>query len=80
MKDKKSIESSELYIIENLPNFDFNKNEIDTERSISKYCNELNTYLNNVTNITRDSSKELLFLITVRNSDFMYLLEKQKVP
>ena len=55
-------------------------NEIDTERSISKYCNELNTYLNNVTNITRDSSKELLFLITVRNSDFMYLLEKQKVP
>ncbi len=80
MKDKKSIESSELYIIENLPNFDFNNNEIDTEKLITKYCNELNTYLNNITNITRNSSKELLFLITLRNSNFMYLFEKQNVP
>jgi hypothetical protein len=80
MKAKKSFESSELYIIENLPNFDFNNNEIDTEKLITKYCNELNTYLNNITNITRNSSKELLFLITLRNSNFMYLFEKQNVP
>ncbi len=41
MKDKKSIESDELYIIENLPNFNFDNNEIDTEILITKYCNEL---------------------------------------
>ena len=70
LKDKKSIESGELYIIENLPNFNFDNNEIDIERSITKYSKMLDTYLNDVTDITRDSSKELLFLITVRNSDF----------
>ena len=80
MKDRNSIESGELYIISNLPNFEFDNNEMHTERLIIKYCNELNTYLNNVTTITRNSSKELLFLITLRNSNFMYLLEKQNVP
>ena len=53
---------------------------MDIEKSIIKYCKILNNYLTNVTKITRDSFKELLFLITIRDSDFMYLLEKQNVP
>jgi hypothetical protein len=79
LKDKKSIISSELYIIDNLSDFEIDNNEIDIGKSIKKYCSILNTYLKNDTKITRDSFKELLFLITIKDSQFMYLLEKQTV-
>jgi hypothetical protein len=79
LKDKKSIISSELYIIDNLPDFEVHNNEIDIDKSIKKYCSILNTYLKNDTKITRDSFKELLFLVTIKDSQFMYLLEKQTV-
>lgn len=78
-RNTKSIASGELAIIDNLPKIEVDNNE-HIENSIKKYCDTLHKNVKMDTKITRNSFKELLFLITVKDSDFMYFLEKQNIP
>ena len=77
LKDKESIISGQLALFQNLPKFDFTFNNHNIDNLIKKYCEKLNEYIKIEDNIIRDSFKELLFLITVENSDFVYFIEKQ---